>query len=110
MSKFLLKNLGHPCIARICNIVSIPVEMIVLRGNYTVFKSGLCNGWARNGNGIQGARGRCGWELGSRNRHGWGGNVVEGQGMVEDVTFCDSGGGMTRAGLSARRMEMRRLG
>jgi hypothetical protein len=41
MSKFLLNNLGHPYVARTCDIMSIPVEMIVLRGNDTEFESGL---------------------------------------------------------------------
>jgi hypothetical protein len=34
---------------------------------------------------------------------------VEGQGVVEDVTFRDSDGGVTRAGHSAMRTEMRGL-
>jgi hypothetical protein len=69
----------------------------------------LCNGWARKGNGIQGTRGGRGRELGSG--HGWGrgGGAVEGQGAVGDVTFRDSDGGVTRAGLSAMRAKARRL-
>jgi hypothetical protein len=35
---------------------------------------------------------------------------MEGQGAVEDATFRDSNGGVTRAGLSAMRAEMRGLG
>jgi hypothetical protein len=69
-----------------------------------------CNGRARNGNRIQGTRGGYGRELGSGHRCGWGGDAVEGQGAVEDVTFRDSDGGATRAGLSVMRTEMRRLG
>jgi hypothetical protein len=69
-----------------------------------------CNGWARNGSGIQGTRGGCGRELGSGDRRRRGGDVVEGQGAVEDATFRDSDGGATRAGLGAMRTEMRGLG
>jgi hypothetical protein len=76
----------------------------------SMFCAPVCNGRARNGNGIQGTRGGCGRELGSGNGCGWGGGAVEGQGMVEDATLRDSDGGATRAGLSAMRMEMRRLG
>jgi hypothetical protein len=65
-----------------------------------------CNGWARNGNGIQGTRSGRGRELGSGDGRGWRGDAVEGQGAVEDATFHDSDGGATRAGLSAMRTEM----
>jgi hypothetical protein len=49
-----------------------------------------CDGWARNGNGVQGTYGGCGWELGSGNGLGRDGDAVDGQGAAEDATFCDS--------------------
>jgi hypothetical protein len=36
--------------------------------------------------------------------------MVEGQGVVEDLTFHDSNGGVTRVGLRVMRTEMRGLG
>jgi hypothetical protein len=36
--------------------------------------------------------------------------VVEGPGVVEDMTFHDSDRGATRVGLSMMRMEIQRLG
>jgi hypothetical protein len=47
----------------------------------------------RNGNGVQGTRGGCGWELGSGNGLGQDGDTVGGQGTAEDATFHDSDGG-----------------
>jgi hypothetical protein len=32
----------------------------------------------------------CGWGLGSRSGLGWDGDMMEGQGVVEDATFRDS--------------------
>jgi hypothetical protein len=32
----------------------------------------------------------CGWGLGSRSGLGQYGNIAEGQGIIEDITFCNS--------------------
>jgi hypothetical protein len=40
----------------------------------------------------------CGWGLGSRSGLGQDGDVMEGQGMAGDVTFCHSDRDMVRVG------------
>jgi hypothetical protein len=47
----------------------------------------------RNENGVQGTRGRHGRELRNGSGLGKDGDTMEGQGMMEDATFRDSGRG-----------------